>query len=220
MNIIFVLIILISFILGYFNERLNEVTDSIISSCKTTLDVSLYLIGIMAFWMGIMKIAQDSGLITKLSSFFSIIAKKIFPDLKRNDDVIGDIALNFTANAFGLSNAATPAGLRAMKGLQKINKDKTSASDSMCMLLAMNTAGFQIIPTTIIAILAACGYKNPTNIILPIFIVTSISFLFAIFLAKIFQVFYPHQEYNINKNINIESEPSIQFESEKGGCKN
>ena len=97
--------------------------------------------------------------------------------------------MNFTANAFGLANAATPFGIRAMEQLQKENPDKKSASNSMCLFLGMNTAGFQIIPTTVIAVLVGIGYKNPTEIIAPTFIVTLIAFTSAIIMAKLGQYF-------------------------------
>ena len=95
--------------------------------------------------------------------------------------------MSFSANALGLTNAATPIGLKVMEELQEENKDKKTASNAMCMFLAMNTAGFQIIPATVIAVLAGIGYKNPSEIIIPTLIVTSIAFLSAIVIAKIFQ---------------------------------
>ena len=122
-------------------------------------------------------------------------------EIPENSPAIGDIAMSFSANAFGLTNAATPIGIKAMEELQKHNTDKTSASNAMCMFLAMNTAGFQLVPATVIAILIGIGYKNPTSIIAPTLLVTTISFISAIFLAKIFQKFWkaqsntaPHQK--------------------------
>ncbi|MBQ3310474.1 hypothetical protein IJG72_00195 [bacterium] len=121
------------------------------------------------------------------------ITRWLFNDVPKDNKAIGDITMSISANAIGLTNAATPIGLKAMKELQEINKDKNSASDSMCMFLAMNTAGFQIIPVTVIAVLAGIGYKNPTDIIIPTLIVTSISFLSAIFAAKILQKYWRNQ---------------------------
>ena len=119
-----------------------------------------------------------------------------------NNPVIGDIAMNFSANALGLANAATPMGIKAMQGLQKINKDKNSASNSMCTLLAMNTAGFQLIPATVLAILAANGCKNPTEIIVPTLIVTSVAFVSAIVMARLFQTVFPPQKVEMeDKNV-------------------
>ena len=113
--------------------------------------------------------------------------KWLFNDVPPENEAIGNIALSVSANALGLTNAATPIGLKVMQELQEVNNNKDTASDAMCMFLAMNTAGFQIIPATVIAVLVAVGSKNPTEIIVPTLIVTTIAFISAIILAKIFQ---------------------------------
>ena len=185
MNYIWLGIILISFIFGALTGRLNDVVNAIFSGAKSAVEVILILLGIMTFWLGIMKIAEKSGIVTFISKLLQPIAKLLFPEIPKNDRVIGDIAMNFSANALGLSNAATPMGLKAMERLQELNIDKNSASNSMCMLLSMNTAGFQLIPATVIAILAANGAKNPTEIIVPTLIVTSCAFTCAVIAARI-----------------------------------
>lgn len=159
------------------------------SGAELSVKIAFSLIGIMAFWLGIMRIAEKSGIIEWISKILRPITKILFNELKPNSPAIGDIAMNFTANAFGLANAATPFGIRAMEQLQKENPDKKSASNSMCLFLGMNTAGFQIIPTTVIAVLVGIGYKNPTEIIAPTFIVTLIAFTSAIIMAKLGQYF-------------------------------
>ena len=193
MNYIWFFIIFISIISAAYTGRIDETVDAIWSGAQKTIEVSLYLLGIMAFWLGIMKIAEKSGLVEKIAKVLTPIAQKLFPDVPKDNKVIGDIAMNFTANAFGLSNAATPIGLKAMEELQKLNKDKNSASNDMCTLLAMNTAGFQIVPATVIAILVANGSKNPSEIVLPTLIVTFLSFCFAIFIVKILEKIMPAQ---------------------------
>src|SRR5574344_2152757 len=193
MNYIWFFLIIISFIVGFVNGKLDLVVNSILQSTQKTVEITLYLVGIMAFWLGIMKIAQKSGLVELISKAVKPMAKYIFPEIPENSEVLGDVTMNFTANALGLSNAATPMGLKAISGMQKLNKEKKSASNSMCMLLAMNTAGFQLIPATVIAILLASGYKNPTEIIAPTIIVTLIDFLSAIILAKVFEKFWRPQ---------------------------
>lgn len=187
MNYIFYGLILFSIIFGAISGRLNDVVNAILSGAELSVKVAFSLIGIMAFWLGIMKIAQECGLVKNLAKFLTPITKILFSDVKSDNEAIGDIAMNFTANALGLSNAATPIGIKAMQELQEVNKDKNSASDAMCMFLAMNTAGFQIVPATVIAILVSVGYKNPTEIILPVLIVTSIAFISAIIIALIFK---------------------------------
>ncbi len=196
MNYIWYFLIVISIVFGAINGTLNEVANSIFSGTALAVKVVLTLLGIMTFWLGIMKIAEKSGIVEFISKLLTPIAKLIFPEIPAKSPIIGDIAMNFSANALGLANAATPMGIKAMEGLQNINKDKESASDSMCILLAMNTAGFQLIPATVIAILAAAGLKNPTIIIIPTFIVTSVAFISAIIIAKISAKIFPPQ---INK---------------------
>ena len=187
MNYIFFALIAISIIVGIFNNTLNEVVNAMFSACNTAVKISFSLIGIMAFWLGIMRIAEKSGLVQILSKLLNPIAKILFKDVKKDSPVVGDITMSVTANALGLTNAATPIGLKVMKELQEDNKNKDTATDSMCMFLGMNTAGFQIIPATVIAVLVGVGAKNPSEIILPTLIVTTISFLVAIITALIFR---------------------------------
>lgn len=187
MNYIFFALIAISIIVGIFNNTLNEVVNAMLSACNTAVKISFSLIGIMAFWLGIMRIAEKSGLVQILSKLLNPIAKILFKDVKKDSPVVGDITMSVTANALGLTNAATPIGLKVMKELQEDNKNKETATDSMCMFLGMNTAGFQIIPATVIAVLVGVGAKNPSEIILPTLIVTTISFLVAIITSLIFR---------------------------------
>ncbi len=161
--------------------------NSIMDGAELSVKIAFSLIGIMAFWLGMMRIAEKSGIIKFISKLLQPITKFLFNELPENSPAIGDIAMNFTANAFGLANAATPFGIRAMEELQKENKDKKHASNSMCLFLGMNTAGFQLIPTTVLAVLVGIGYKNPTEIIAPTLIVTLIAFVSAIVIAKTLQ---------------------------------
>ena len=187
MNYIFFALIAVSIVVGIFNNTLNEVVNSMLSACNTAVKISFSLIGIMAFWLGIMRIAEKSGLVQILSKLLNPIAKILFKDVKKDSPVVGDITMSVVANALGLTNAATPIGLKVMKELQDDNKNKDTATDSMCMFLGMNTAGFQIIPATVIAVLVGVGAKNPSEIILPTLIVTTTSFLVAIITALIFR---------------------------------
>lgn len=185
MNYVFFGLIFISVIAGIFNNTLSDVVNSILIGCETAVKIALSLIGIMAFWLGIMRIAEKSGLIKWLSKIIYPIVKHLFRDIKKDSPAVGDITMSLSANALGLTNAATPIGLKVMKELQEDNPSKDFATDSMCMFLGMNTAGFQIIPATVIAILAGLGSKNPTAIVLPTLIVTTLSFITAIITALI-----------------------------------
>ena len=190
MNYIFFLLIAISIIIGIFNNTINEVVTAMLAACNTAVKISFSLIGIMAFWLGIMRIAEKSGLVQFLSKLLNPVAKKLFPDEKADSPVIGNITMSVAANALGLTNAATPIGLKVMEELQENNEKKDTATDSMCMFLGMNTAGFQIIPATVIAILIGVGATNPSEIILPTLIVTTISFNVAIVTALVLKRFW------------------------------
>ena len=194
MNYIIYFLIVISIVVGALNGRLSEVVNSILTGAELSVKVAFSLIGIMAFWLGMMKIAEKCGLIALIAKLIKPITKKLFNEIPEDSPAIGDIAMAFAANAFGLSNAATPIGIKAMEELQKNNIDKTSASNAMCMFLAMSTAGFQLIPATVIAVLISIGYKNPTEIIAPTLLVTTIAFVSAILLAKVFQKYWKPQE--------------------------
>ena len=187
MNYIFIFLILISFVCAIINGRVDLVVDSILKSSQKAVEISLGLIGIMGFWLGIVNIASRSG----LTELFSKAIRKpllfIFPDLKDNDEAVSNIALNISANALGLSNAATPFGIKAMENMQAQNENKEYATNSMCTFLAINTAGFQIVPAVVLAILANSGMDNPTQIIIPTLIVTSFAFICALVFAKMLE---------------------------------
>lgn len=185
MNYIFFILITVSIAASIVNNRLDKVVNAMLTASNTAVEVALSLIGIMAFWLGIMRIAEKSGLVKIISKILYPITKFIFKDIKPESPAIGDIAMSVTANALGLTNAATPIGLKVMKELQEENPQKEKATDAMCMFLGMNTAGFQIIPATVIAILVGFGATKPTEIILPTLIVTTLSFLTAIAAALI-----------------------------------
>ncbi len=194
MNYIFFGLIAISIAAGIFNGTLNNVVSAMIDGCSVAVKIAFSLIGIMAFWLGIMRIAEKSGLVKFISRLIYPIAKPLFKDIKKDSPALGDITMSVTANALGLTNAATPIGLKVMKELQEDNPHKDTATDSMCMFLGMNTAGFQIIPATVIAILAGLGAKNPTEIVLPTLIVTTLAFIVAIITALILKKVWNKKE--------------------------
>ena len=194
MNYIFILLIAGSILIGIFNNTLDDVVNSMLSSCDTAVKIAFSLIGIMAFWLGIMRIAEKSGLVHLIAKLLKPVMKVLFKDIPEDSPATGDIAMSISANALGLTNAATPIGLKVMKELQETNPNKDRATDSMCMFLGMNTAGFQIIPATVIAILAGLGAKNPSEIILPTLIVTTLAFIVAIITALILKKLWRDDE--------------------------
>ena len=200
MNYIFYLLIVISIVFGAINGKLPDVVNSILTGAELSVKVAFSLIGIMAFWLGMMRIAEKSGLVQIIAKLIRPITKWLFNEIPEDSPALGNVALSFSANALGLANAATPIGLKVMEELQDVNQDKSSASNAMCMFLAMCTAGFQIVPATVIAILVGAGAKNPTEIIAPTMIVTSIAFISSIIVAKIFSVFWSKQKGVVNND--------------------
>ena len=181
---IWLFLIAAAVIIGGINGRIEAVTQAAMDSAKLAVDISISLIGIMAFWLGIMKLAEESGLIGLITKIIRPVTQLIFPEIPPGNPAIGNITMNFSANALGLTNAATPIGIKTMKELQKLNPYKSCASNSMCTFLAINTAGFQLIPASVIAVLAASGSKNPAVIIGPTLISTCFTLIIAIIVVK------------------------------------
>lgn len=190
MNYIFIFLLLISFICAIINGRLDVLSNEILKSSQKAIEVAFSLIGIMGFWLGMVNIAKKSGLMDLLSKLIKKPLLFIFPDLKNNPEAISDVALNISANALGLTNAATPFGIKAMEDMQKENENKETATNSMCTFLAINTAGFQIVPAVVLAILVANNMDNPTQIILPTLIVTTFAFICALVFSKLLERFF------------------------------
>lgn len=196
MNYIFSFLILTSIIIGIFSGNTENIVNEMLKACNVSVKIAFSLIGIMAFWLGIMRVAEKSGVIKVISKILYPLMRILFKDVDKKSPTLGNIAMSIGANALGLMNAATPIGIKVMKELQEKNKNKELATDSMCMFLAMNTAGFQIMPATVIAILVGLGATNPAKIILPTLIVTTLTFLSAIFLALIFAKLWKLKEIN------------------------
>ncbi len=157
----------------------------ILSSGKATLELVMQIFPLVSLWLGIMNIAKESGLLDKLSRFIYPILHKIFPEIPKNHEAFGYISSNILSNMFGLGNAATPFGLKAMRSLQDLNKNKEEASRSMITFLIINTCGLCVIPTTIISLRILYGSKNPSFIVAPCFIVSLISLIFGLVIDRI-----------------------------------
>ena len=148
--------IFISVMVGSITGNINAVTEAAISMAKTAVEIAISLIGIMALWLGIMKIAEESGLISIIAKALRPITIRLFPDVPKDHPAIGSIVLNMAANILGLGNAATPLGLKAMEELQELNPKKDTATNAMCTFLAINTSSVQIIlPATVVALMGA-----------------------------------------------------------------
>lgn len=174
-----------------FNETdLNVFSDMVQSTfdmAETSVSISVYLIGIMALWLGIMKIGENAGAVNILSRMAAPLFSKLFPDIPKNHPAYGAMLMNISANMLGLDNAATPLGLKAMSELQKENKEKNTASNSQIMFLVLNTSGLTLIPVSVIALRASAGSQNPTDIFIPILLATYFSTLAGLIIVSIYQ---------------------------------
>lgn len=170
MNAIWVILILVSAAFALVSGTPGEFTKAMVDAAKAAVEISLFLLGIIALWMGITKIIEDSGLIYRFSNFFRPVMSRLFKGIPPEHPSITSITLNLLANMLGLGNAATPLGIKAMQDLQTLNNDKESVSFEMMLFIVLNTACIQIIPFTVIGLLTDFGAANPSGIILPILV--------------------------------------------------
>lgn len=185
LNILWPIFIIISIIFAIFSGNIDKINSSIFDSTQSAIDLTLTLLGATCLWSGIMEIASKTEIIKKLSKILNKIIKKFFYDLNSESKSYNNIIMNIIANILGLGNAATPLGLKAMSELQKENNDKERLSDNMMMLIVLNTASLQIIPTTVIVVRSSLGSNNPTQIIVPVWIATIGAAIVGISVAKI-----------------------------------
>lgn len=187
MNYIWAGFILLAVLVGFCTGQMNAVSESVLNYAGKAVQISLSLIGIMSLWLGLMKIAESSELTAVFAKLIRPFIRFLFPDLKKNDSAQAAITMNITANALGLANAATPFGLKAMKEMQEDNPQKDTATNSMCTFLAINTAGLQLIPISVIGILVGLKAENPAQIIAPCLIVTVLTQIIAVTAVKLLQ---------------------------------
>ncbi len=188
LNYIWLGLVLCAVLIGGWNGQMKELTDGAFNMAKVAvMDISLPLIGIMALWLGIMRLAEKSGMVQLLARCLRPILVWLFPDVPADHPAMGSMLLNMAANMLGLSNAATPFGLRAMKDLESLNPRPGTASNAMCTFLAINTSSIQLIPVTAVGILAVNGSTNPSAIIGTAFISTLIAALCAITAVKLLE---------------------------------
>jgi spore maturation protein A len=185
-NYIWVFMTLIGLVFAMVNGTMAEVNEAVFNGAKEAVTLCIGLISILVFWLGMMRIAEDSGLLSKLSSLFRPLVSKLFPEVPSNHPAMGYILSNMIANMFGLGNAATPLGIKAMEELKELNGGKKEASRSMITFLAINTASITLIPTTVIAIRMNYNSANPTDIVGPTLIATAVSAVAAIFIDRYF----------------------------------
>jgi len=184
LNIVWLGLILLAVITAALKGTMAEVSKAAFSSAGTAVELSIGLIGTMALFLGVMRIAQDAGLVQILAKLLRPVFRFLFPKVPKDHPALGAIALNLGANMLGLGDAATPLGLKAMQELQELNPDKATATNAMCTFLALNSSSVQLIPAVVIGLRAAAGSKNPSETIIAAILATTCSTLVAIASAK------------------------------------
>ena len=193
LNYIWIAFFLIAFAFGIVGLIMGDTTlfekmvDATSDSAKTAFEVSLGLTGVLALWLGIMKIGEKAGIVNVLARMLSPVFTKLFPDIPKNHPVMGSIFMNIASNMLGLDNAATPTGLKAMAQMQELNTKKDTATNPMIMFLVLNTSGLTIIPTSILAVRSSCGAAQPTDVFIPILLATTIATLVGIMITASWQ---------------------------------
>jgi spore maturation protein A len=165
LNIIWLVLMVLGVGVAAFGGKAGAVTDAAFNAGKLAIETIIGLAGLMALWMGLMKIAEKSGLMEGLASLLRPVVRMLFPSIPGDHPAVGAMLMNISANMLGLGSAATPLGLKAMQELQELNEDKETASEAMCTFLTLNTASISLIPGTIIALRAAAGSVNPAEIV-------------------------------------------------------
>ena len=193
LNYIWIAFFALAFLFGAIQLCMGDTTvfqkmvDSTFDTSKTAFEISLGLTGVLALWLGVMRIGEKAGAVNLLARLLSPVFTRLFPDIPRNHPVMGSIFMNIASNMLGLDNAATPTGLKAMQQMQELNSKKDTATNPMIMFLVLNTSGLTIIPTSILAFRASYGAATPTDVFIPILLATLVATLSGIIITALWQ---------------------------------
>ncbi|AAP25430.1 MULTISPECIES: spore maturation protein SpmA [Bacillus] len=185
-NLVWVAMAVIGIVYAMINGTMEAINKAVFDGAKDAVTICIGLISVLVFWLGLMKIAEEAGLLKKLVALFMPIVKRLFPEIPKDHPSMGFILSNMMANFFGLGNAATPLGIKAMEQLKELNGGKDSASRSMVTFLALNTSAITLIPTTVISIRMTYESANPTEIVGVTFIAQVLSMIGAIWIDRYF----------------------------------
>jgi len=180
MNILWLLLLSVSIVFAIVTGNLEPFTKSIFEGAKSAVEVSLFLLGIVSVWMGITRILEDSGLIFRIAHLFKPVISRLFRKIPDDHASISAITLNVLANLFGLGNAATPLGIKAMQELDTLNEEKGTITFEMMIFIVINTASIQLIPFSVIGILASYNASNPAAVVFPVLVATAVSTISAL----------------------------------------
>jgi spore maturation protein A len=191
LNYIWFGLMAIALVVAAIKGTADAVTRGAVESATGAVQIAIGLVGIMTLWLGMMRVAEAAGLVTLVGRALRPLLRWLFPEVPPDHPAAGAIVLALAANMLGLNNAATPLGIKAMEELQELNPDKDTATNAMVTLMAITTAGVQLIPASMIGVLAAAGSTNPTAIIAPTIVATFIGTVAAVIAARLLQPFYP-----------------------------
>jgi spore maturation protein A len=186
-DFIWLLLFCIGIVTAMFTGKMDAVSKSVLDGAEIGVELSIGFISVIAFWLGIMNIAEKAGIVRWLANKMKPIGKFLYPSVPEDHPAMGSILMNMSANILGVGNAATPLGLKAMQELQTLNDKKDTASDAMCTLLAINTASITLIPTTVIAVRMQFGSADPTSIVGTTIVATAIGTVGAVILDRLFR---------------------------------
>lgn len=189
-NFVWFGMIIFGILVAAVNGNIEVVTKAALDGADNAVKISISLIAIITFWLGIMKLAEEAGLVRALAYIMRPVMSFLFPSVPKNHPAMGAMIMNLSANILGLGNAATPMGLIAMRELQKLNQSRDTASDAMCTFLALNTSCVTLIPTTIIGIRLLYGSTDPTEIVGPTIMATTISMFVAVLTDRLLRLVY------------------------------
>lgn len=187
LNVIWLVLLASGILVAAWHGNIEVVTTAALKAARDAVEVCINLVGIMALWLGIMKIAESGGLIRALARLLRPLMIRLFPSVPPNHPAMGAIILNLSANVLGLGNAATPFGMKAMQGLQELNPRPGVASEAMCTFLALNTSCITLLPATIIGVRASFNSSNPTEIVGPCILATATSMTVGVTLDYLFR---------------------------------
>jgi spore maturation protein A len=189
-NTIWVLMIALGVLAAALTGTMENVSSGIMTSMSVSVELFLGLMGVMALWTGVMRVAQKSGLVDNIAGIIRPVLAILFPGVPKGHPAMGAIVMNITANMLGLGNAATPLGINAMKELQRLNDKPGMATNAMCTLLVINTSSVQLIPATVIGLRSAAGSAHPAEIIGTTLIATTVSTLAGLVAVKMLERLY------------------------------
>jgi spore maturation protein SpmA len=192
-NLIWLFMILLATVVASYNGRMKDVVDASFESAKSSVNLAIGLIGIMALWLGLMKVAEAGGLMRLIARAIRPVMHRLFPDVPAEHPAMSAMIMNMAANALGLGNAATPMGIKAMMELDRLNPNKGEATNAMCLFLAINTSSVTILPLGVIGVRAAAGAAEPASILIPSLVATICSTAMAIVASKAFVRFSSHE---------------------------